>query len=495
PFLPENALLRLLPGAQDHRGRVIAAPDEAAVRAAFAWLAGQGAAAVGVVCKFSPKNPELERSLCQAARAFFGPETPVLAGHEVSGALNFLRRLNTVWCNAALATVSRDFISALERGVSALGLACPVNVLKADAGAFSAADAALDPVSTMGSGPSASLLGAWATEGVREPGARLLVSPPADTLMIDMGGTSTDLALLAGGYPLLSPRGLPVAGRPTLTRALWTRSIALGGDSSLRLCDGQAAIGPDRSGPALALCDEAEIERRPPTLSDALNLLGTVVYGDANLSRLAMARLARSPLCPDRFADAPEALAALFAEAAAARVKDETERLLKEVNGQPVYTIRELLVSEPVSPGAATVMGGPARAMAPILEAALEMPLRVPPLSAVVNAVGAALARPTRAAELYADTLLDRVSIAELGVDKPTGRAYGPDDAARDMAQAFAARGYAENEVQTVYAERFAVLDDAGRRGAIVRCRAQLAAGLAIEIKNSTEDSGPRSAS
>lgn len=481
-FWPDDPLFHVLSGAQDHRGRIIVPPDLEEVRAAFAACRQQGAKALGVVCKFSPKNAELENTLAELARREFGRDMPIVCGSSVSGSLNFPRRMHTAWCNAALAAASRDFVQGLEQATSALGLACPLVVLKADAGVFSIAEAVRDPAGSMGSGAAASLLGVWA---LRHASAGAVA---ADTLMMDMGGTTTDLALLAGGQPLLAPDGLYAAGRPMLVRSLWTRSFALGGDSSLRLgSDGELRIGPDRQGPALALGTDAPGQEhaaptRPPTLTDALNVLGLAAVGNAALSRGALADLAGHASSP---ADTPEKLARLFIDAAFRRIRAEVETLLAEVNSQPVYTIRELLLQQAVRPERAVFIGGPSQSLAAEAESALGMPVDVPRASACANAVGAALARPTRAAELYADTQLGRMRIPELGVDAAIGPSYTVNDAQQDMTAAFIAdsqrhegAGMDVSDVQFVYAESFAMLDDRGGRGRSIRVRAQRAAGL-----------------
>ena len=496
-FWDSDPLFHILKGSQDHRGRIVAPCDETQVMAVLRGLESRGARALGIVCKFSPKNAEMEQGLAVLARKVFGPDIPVVLGSGVSGSLNFPRRMHTVWCNAALAGVSRAFITSLSEAAVSLGLECPVTVLKADAGVFSAAQAALDPASTMGSGPAASLLGVWALspdspEGASSrPGDAPSGTPAPDTLMIDMGGTSTDLALLAGGFPLLARKGLRVAGRPTLIRSLWTRSIALGGDSSLRVADGAASVGPDRSGPALALGFESpEDADRPPTLTDALNVLGLAALGDPALSLRALEALAAAPGSPT---DDARVLSELFVAEALERVRREAALLLEEVNAQPVYTIRELLVTDALKPRRAVFIGGPAKALAERAGQVLGLPVLAPEESACANAVGAALARPTLAAELYADTLLGRMSIPDLGVEKAIERGYSLAEAEKDMRAAFAeargrddsfAVGFAggDQDMQIVYAESFAMLDDRNRRGRTVRLRGQLAAGLLRDV-------------
>lgn len=485
----QDRLFHVLSGAQDHRGRIVARPDSTEIAAAFSACAEHGARAFGIVCKFSPKNPELERELARIAADMFGADVPVVLGSSVSGRLNFPRRMHTVWCNAALASVSRAFGSALKEVASELGLSCPIRVLKADAGAFSLDEAIQDPAGTMGSGPAASLLGVWALSRGALEGST--VKPGTDACMVDMGGTSTDVALLAGGHPLLSREGLDAAGRPTLVRTLWTRSLALGGDSSLRVADGAAIIGPERSGPPLALGVSAGYPvERPPTLTDALNVLSLARIGETAVSRAALNRLASSPGCPDVARGDAIALSRLFLRQALERIRDTMAALLSEVNERPVYTIRELVISEALRPCEAIVIGGPAAALAAEAEAVLGLPVRAPEESAYANAVGAALARPTKSAELYADTVLGRMTIPDFGMERRIGKEYRLDDAKADMQAAFSADAASVSEGETmrkggddaqiVFAESFAMLDDRGDRGHILRVRAQRAAGLSL---------------
>ncbi|MDL2316899.1 hypothetical protein LJC59_07465 [Desulfovibrio sp. OttesenSCG-928-A18] len=531
-FWGEDPLFRVLSGAQDHRGRIVSPPDPNEIREALASFRELGVRALGIVCKFSPKNPELENSIAELAVKDFGPDMPVITGWRMGGTLNFPRRMHSVWCNAALAGVSRQCTAALRHCADELGLRCPLMVLKADAGVFSLEQAGLSPASSMGSGPAAGLLGIWAEDKAAEPAAT------PDALMIDIGGTSTDLSVLARGSPILVRRGLNVAGRPTLIRALWTRSLALGGDSSLRVGPQGPSIGPDRLGPALALA-EAESEgqrgeppatapaapgrqggcaaalsgeRRPPTLTDALNVLGLAVVGNAELSRKAMAELAGRPDSPEKDA---AALSRLFVRHALERLRDEAAALLSEVNARPVYTIRELLLQDPIEPEQLFLIGGPAPALAREAEKAFGLPARVPRASAWANAIGVALARPTKTAELYADTLLGRMHIPDLDVEAAIDRSYGLDHAKKDLKDAFAAyerekgtelaplpadgacpapgpdqQARADDDLQFPYAESFAMLDERNRRGRSIRVMAQRAPGLLFCWKDAVPEAG-----
>lgn len=540
-FWNPDPLFHVLPGAQDHRGRIVAEPSAGALREALADCRDRGARALGVVSKFSPKNPALEQSLALEARQVFGPDVPVLQGWQCGGSLNFPRRLHTVWCNAALSGINRAFLHDLARSLRERGLTCPLRVLKADAGSFSTGEAALDPASAMGSGPAASLLGVWslASDGLGEVRDR-------DILMIDMGGTSTDIAMLAQGQPLLAANGLTVAGRPTLIRTLHTHSLALGGDSDLVCDQGLLRVGPERSGPALALAPgNGPPFGRAPTLTDALQVLGLCALGDAAVSLAGLTALAAAPGCPATVRGNPRALARLALDLCLERLAGAVRALVEEVNARPVYTIRELLVERTLTPSSAVFIGGPATALAPVAQTALGLPVIAPPESAWANALGAALALPTRTAELYADTLLGRMSIPEFGLDRDIDRHYRLDAAKADLLAAFAASAAEDasvavpgaprpdapgpdaprpdtpradapragapradapgpdapetdparpeaasdpsGAVQLVFAESFAMIDDRGRRGRTLRIRAQRAAGLAVQKRHGGE--------
>jgi N-methylhydantoinase A/oxoprolinase/acetone carboxylase beta subunit len=459
-FWKGGGSLCLLSGAEDHRGIVVAPLDLEEVRQALGRLSAQGIAACAVASKFSPKNPELEYALRDLALEELGG--PVVCGSEASGALNFPRRLHTAYCNAALTRAGRDFASALTQAAARLGLTCPIVIMKADAGVFANAEAAAEPAAAMGSGPAASLMGVLALLPFLDTDN----ASPQDLLMVDMGGTSTDLALMAGGQPLLAREGLTVAGRPTLIRSLWTRSIALGGDSILSWNNGAPRIGPERRESAAGSNDPGDPS---PTLTDALVVLGHAKAGSPELSGASLRALGQ---------DVRET-ALVFVNAALERIRLEADALLEEVNEKPVYTIRELLVTDKLKPRAAVFIGGPAEAMARPARQALGMPILVPPVAACANALGAALARPTRVADLYADTLRGRMSITSLGVEKVIDGGYTLDAAKKDLLAALdslEAPGE-KSPAQIVFAESFQVLEPRAR-GRIIKVRAQRAAGL-----------------
>jgi len=98
------------------------------------------------------------------------------------------------------------------------------------------------PARTAQSGPAASVMGALALDGCR--GA---------TLVLDVGGTTTDMAVVLDGMPLLNPHGVKLGPYKTLIRSIITHSLGTGGDSVIQVkTDGKMTVGPLRNGPPVA---------------------------------------------------------------------------------------------------------------------------------------------------------------------------------------------------------------------------------------------------
>lgn len=460
PDLSSFPLAALLPGAQDHRGEILEQLDLEAARRAAADLAGQGARAFAVISKFGPKNPQFEILLAETARQA-APDSPVTRAGLLTGRLNFPRRLNSAWLNSAVTRLYGRFIADLQEALTRLGLRAPVSFLTADGGALPLAGAAGRPVLVLAAGPAAGLLGLWSLSHLT-----------GDSLMVDVGGTSTDLAVMADGEPLMTAEGLDIAGRPTLVRAFLTHSLALGGDSALTFQpDGLVKVGPDREGPALAL-ETADLGRRAPTLTDALNVLGRCAVGEVEVSRQALTRLGGGR---------PEEAAGQALETALVAIREAAEELIRLVNQRPVYTLNAMRLTRPLRPAGVALLGGPAEALAESLAAALNLPVTVPPEAGVANAVGAARSRPSIRAELYADTALGLMNIPELGLSRSVARDYNLSEAENELLaalRAVAADQPLAGPPRIVEAESFNQLSGYGRADKILRLMAQTAPGV-----------------
>ncbi len=229
---------RVVSGSIDHRGREVEGIRPEEIEAARRYFKEAGISHVGVVGKFSTRNPAHELGVLEIIGNDF---EKVFLGHRISGNLNFPRRIATTYLNAAVYPVHKPFFEAVRKSLDQKGLSVPIRILKADGGNMNL-DASIDfPAQTILSGPAASVIGSLAFAPEEE-----------DALVLDIGGTTTDMALLVNGAPLLDPLGIVMGKHQTLIRSLETQSIGIGGDSMVQVVDGRIIVGPERLGPAMA---------------------------------------------------------------------------------------------------------------------------------------------------------------------------------------------------------------------------------------------------
>jgi N-methylhydantoinase A len=365
-------------GSIDHRGREIQPIDAGEIESIAARLRAEGITQAGVVGKFSPRNPKHELQIREILGESFDY---VVMGHRISGNLSFPRRIATAYLNAAVYPIHKRFFDAIRDSLEKRGLRIPIYVLKADGGTMGL-DASLDsPGETILSGPAASVMGSFP-----------FASESQETLVLDIGGTTTDMAILVRKAPLMDPTGTELGGYKTLIRSLKTHSIGLGGDSAVRVVDGKLTIGPDREGRAMAYGGSV------PTPTDALFVLGKATRGDAEAAHRGIQTIA------DRLGMSVETAASLVFDTACHIILEAAAHMVEEINSKPVYTVHELLEGHKVKPSELLILGGPAPFFAFRLAALTEFEVHVVPQWHIANAIGAALARNTFEVTLYADT-------------------------------------------------------------------------------------------
>jgi N-methylhydantoinase A/oxoprolinase/acetone carboxylase beta subunit len=385
-----------LPGYVDHRGRVVAEcePKEAAAAAREAQRGG--AEALAIVGKFSQRNPSLEQAVLDAVHNGKLKFSHISVGHKAAPRLGFPRRVVTAHLNSQVAKAQRKFADAVESLGEGLG---SVRILKADGGTMTLAQSRSLPIESILSGPAASTMAALA----------LTSHQGKSMVVVDIGGTTTDLAVIVQGQPLYAREGAVIGGYPTAVPAILSRSIGLGGDSEIHIIDSEEGgtrfrIGPSRAGSPVCLGGTR------PTPTDAVVALGRVSLGDRSRAVGALKELgARAGL-------SWEAAAERVVNAFVSQLCATIHKLYGELEGQPVYTLAEFLETPHLRPEVITCLGTPAPAfMRPVGEA-LQLPLEILPHSASANAIGAAAARPTIGLTLYADTALRSLSIPEMGI-------------------------------------------------------------------------------
>jgi N-methylhydantoinase A/oxoprolinase/acetone carboxylase beta subunit len=205
-------------------------------------------AAFAVSGYFGVRNPTHElrvRALVEELTGEGGQPLPVTCGHELTTRLNAVRRATTVALNARLIPLLRDLIATVRATLDETGINAPLMVVKGDGSLVRSKWALQRPIETILSGPAASVVGAWHLGGRR------------DVWVIDVGGTTTDIAVLQDGRPRLNIRGARVGEWRTMVEAVDAHTVGLGGDSLVSLDKGfKLSVGPRRVVPLCTLAAE-----------------------------------------------------------------------------------------------------------------------------------------------------------------------------------------------------------------------------------------------
>lgn len=235
--------IRYLPCKTTITGQVVEEPDWDALRAhAREWFADVEGCAVCEI--YGMRNGGvLEDRAADIIREQTG--LPVVCASGLFSGLSSLERAASAVLNAGLLPVTRDFVDAVTRAFRARGIQAEVLIVRSDSSLMGLAYSAEHAVETLLSGPAASALGGSALTG-RE-----------NAVVVDIGGTTTDVALIENGAPLLSGDGIRVGKWKTMVKGLFSTSFALGGDSAIRWDkDGALSLGPDRVIPLCVLASQ-----------------------------------------------------------------------------------------------------------------------------------------------------------------------------------------------------------------------------------------------
>jgi N-methylhydantoinase A len=456
--LPLSDKSSYIAGYMNHRGIEAESVDEDEILALKKHFAAIGIEHVGVVGKFSTRSPAHELTVQSLLN---GQTRHVTVGHQLSGALNFPRRISTAYLNEAIWRLHSGMVDQLGAYMQQLGIDVPLYILKADGGTIDVEQSRHYPVQTILSGPAATIMGVLP-----------FISSDKDSVSIDVGGTTTDIALFADGAPLLEPKGVQIEEHKTLIRGLLTHSIAVGGDSHVRVIDKQLVIGPERKGSAMAF------DGPVPTPTDAMIVLGLADIGDKAKALAAMTSLAAElDQTPEQTANA---IMSLACEAIAAKVRS----MIAEVNSKPVYTIHEMLEGKELVPTEAIIVGGPAPYLARHVGQLLNMAVLVPGNSDVINASGAAMARTTVELTLMADTEEGIMTIAEEGVQTDIPKSFTMADlvaVGKERLEHIARVAGAQEsdlEIEVADSQTFNVIRNSATTGKNIRVRLQIKPGL-----------------
>ncbi len=227
-------------GGYDSKGQPLAPMSKSEVVEAIKKVS-EGVDAIAVSGLFSIANSSQEKKVKELAMQMTG--LPVIAGHELSAAMGIDLRAETAVLNGKLISIVSKFFDDVEGVFKDVGVTAPIMVYKGDGSVMTIDTARIYPIETILSGPAASSMGG------------MILSGHEDCVMVDIGGTSTDIAVIEGGFPQIQFEGASVGKWRTRVKAVDMSTVALGGDSRVRLDGTKFIVGPDR---VIPLCRYTE---------------------------------------------------------------------------------------------------------------------------------------------------------------------------------------------------------------------------------------------
>ncbi|MFO7637626.1 MAG: hydantoinase/oxoprolinase family protein [Clostridia bacterium] len=238
--LPPAGEIYFLDGKVNIRGEEIQSPDwEKLLEDSRSW-AGQ-VDAMAVVQYLGVYNPVYEKETKALFEKHHGLET--VCGHHLFTDLNYIKRGASCLLNARLIPLISDFLKHIRTSLDTFGIKAPVVIVRSDGSLMSESVTTERPVETLLCGPAASVTG-----GVH-------LTKEKNCIVVDMGGTTTDLALVKDGYPVRTDAGVNIGKWKTFVKSVYIETFGLGGDSHIRMDNkGSFVLGPAR---ALPICHAA----------------------------------------------------------------------------------------------------------------------------------------------------------------------------------------------------------------------------------------------
>jgi N-methylhydantoinase A/oxoprolinase/acetone carboxylase beta subunit len=245
----------VLKGRHDIMGKLLEDLDEVEVEAAVReLLERQGIEAFAVTSVGACRNPEHEVRIKAVIRRL--STLPVVMGHELSNELDRILRATTTVLNARISPLIVELGLALEKELGLRGISTPLTIVRADGSLMNLREACERPIEMILSGPAASAQGALRLAGIDA------------AIVVDMGGTTSDVAVAARGRPVMSGRGAVIGEYRTAVRTLKSSSIGLGGDSEIWIERGEPRVGPRRILPiCFAVSADERVRERQAELS------------------------------------------------------------------------------------------------------------------------------------------------------------------------------------------------------------------------------------
>jgi N-methylhydantoinase A/oxoprolinase/acetone carboxylase beta subunit len=221
----------IVSGGYEYDGALISDLDLEEVRRSLESLQRMGAEALAVSCAFSPVNDQQERRVQELAAECFGPDFPVTLSSEI-GSVGLIERENAAILNAAIRSLAERAYGSFEQVLQTHGIQADLFITQNDGTLMSIDYAKRYPVLTIASGPTNSLRGAARLSGIQ------------DGIVVDVGGTTTDVGVLKNGFPRESTASVEMGGVRTNFRMPDLIAVGLGGGSVVDVLEDRVRVGP-----------------------------------------------------------------------------------------------------------------------------------------------------------------------------------------------------------------------------------------------------------
>lgn len=240
-------------GGHEYDGRATLPFDEAGFHSIVDRIAEDHVPAVALTATFSPMSADLEEYAAAVLEERI-PGLTVCRSHEI-GHIGLLGRENATIFNACLVGMANQVFDGVTSMIAELGLTAPVYVSQNDGTVMDVDYARRFPIATFSAGPTNSIRGAG------------LLSGHSEGVVVDVGGTTSDVGVLRDGFPRTSTDNLGVSGVYTNFRMPELRSLALGGGTKIDWRGGSPRILPATVGGSLRR-DAVVFGGDQPTLTD-----------------------------------------------------------------------------------------------------------------------------------------------------------------------------------------------------------------------------------
>lgn len=466
-----------LQGYTDHRGIVVERTPADAVRGIANMVqVRSGTDLAAVSAKFGVRNPQEELSITEELKNTYHT---ISNGSLLSGSLNFPRRTISAYFNSAVTPVFTVFKKNVEEALKVRNIIAPLHILKADGGSLPMEHMVSRPVETAFTGPAATVLGLSA----------LGVIGNKHTVALDIGGTTTDISLWKHGKPLMTKNGVSIREYPSAVRSFAVTSVGIGGESVIRLKNGNLTVGPERVGPSVAL---GGIE---PTLGDALIVLGHANYGDFNLASRALQDLADAIQATVQsnnvntlnnkltLIKTASDVASLIVQNALETIQHGINEVVKVENKRPIYVVADIVNPDIFVPEHIVVVGGTAPSLGASIGEYMDLPITIPENAAVANAIGAALALSTIELTVHVDTKRRLLVIPELGIKQQNCTLKRAEQVVERAKEALSEEAFrlgldTSQVIEIISIEDFPVVEGWQSMERLITVKVQLAAGV-----------------